>query len=282
MAAAKPKVPQQKDLLNPTLQALRNRGGSATNEEIHDEVVRIMGLPDDVVNESHLGSITQTELQYRLAWTRNRLKHVDIVQNSGRGVWSLTKRGQQTSTLDPTDVERQLRAQRHAAHDGSSEEDDAQESAWQTELLDTIRSLGPSDFEHLCQFVLRESGFSRVEVTGRTGDGGIDGTGVLRLSRLISFPIVFQCKRYANNIGAPAIRDFRGAMEGRADRGLVITTAGFTVEAQREASRDGAKPIDLVDGRQLAALMKDLRLGLEVQEQVVEHVRVDKPWFDQF
>src|SRR5207244_2458619 len=69
----------------------------------------------------------------------------------------------------------------------------------------------PPAFERLCQRLLREEGFIKVEVTGHSGDGGIDGIGILRVS-MLAFPVFFQCKRYKGSVGAGAVRDFRGAM----------------------------------------------------------------------
>jgi restriction system protein len=126
--------------------------------------------------------------------------------------------------------------------------------------------------------MLRESGFIEVEVTGRSGDGGIDGNGIIRLAGLISFPVLFQCKRYAGNVGAGAVRDFRGAMQGRADKGLILTTGGFTSDAHQEATRDGAPPIDLIDGDLLVNKMKELGLG--VTTKTIEVVEVESRWFD--
>lgn len=133
------------------------------------------------------------------------------------------------------------------------------DSEWQHELLAVLRKMDPDAFERLCRLVLRESGFSKVEVTGRSGDGGIDGAGVLRVN-LISFRVRFQCKRYAGSVQVREIRDFRGAMVGRADKGLFMTTGGFTSGAAREAVRDGAPAIDLVDGVALCGLLKRLEL----------------------
>jgi len=132
-----------------------------------------------------------------------------------------------------------------------------------------LRGLQPDAFERLSQRVLRESGFIKVEVTGRTGDGGIDGVGVLRI-QLISFQVLFQCKRYRDTVGASAIRDFRGAMVGRTDKGLFITTGRFTSEAKREATRDGAPPIELIDGEEFCELLKQLRIG--VMTETIERV----------
>ena len=148
--------------------------------------------------------------------------------------------------------------------------------SWKEQLLYEMQKIDPSDFEKLCQRLLRESGFIRVEVTGKTGDGGIDGTGVLRMN-LLSFHVLFQCKRFKGSVGSSVVRDFRGAMVGRADKGLVITTGNFTSDARKEASRDGAPAIDLIDGNDLCDLMKSLRLGVEVK--TVESITVDRDWF---
>jgi restriction system protein len=140
-----------------------------------------------------------------------------------------------------------------------------------------LRALPPDAFERLAQRILREAGFIKVEVTGRSGDGGIDGIGVLRVN-LLSFHVLFQCKRYQSSVGASAIRDFRGAMVGRSDKGVVITTGTFTPDAKREATRDGAPAIDLIDGDQLCDLLKDLKLG--VRTEMVEQVNVETDWFN--
>lgn len=143
--------------------------------------------------------------------------------------------------------------------------------------MSTLLEMPPDAFERLCQRLLRESGFIQVEVTGRSGDGGIDGHGVMRLAGLLSFPVIFQCKRYRNTISSGVVRDFRGAMVGRADKGLIITTGNFTRDASAEATRDGAPPIDLIDGEQLIDKLKDLRLGVATKQ--VEIVEVNTEWF---
>ena len=140
-------------------------------------------------------------------------------------------------------------------------------------LTDQIKA---DAFERLAQRILRESGFVKVEVTGRSGDGGIDGVGVLRLA-LLSFQVYFQCKKYKGSVSAGAIRDFRGAMVGRTDKGLFITTGTFTAEAKKEATRDGAPAIDLIDGDLLCDLLKNLKLG--VSTKMVEDVTIDPEWF---
>jgi restriction system protein len=147
---------------------------------------------------------------------------------------------------------------------------------WRDQLLSLIQILPPAAFERLSQRVLRESGFTSVEVTGKSGDGGIDGVGVLRIN-LLSFQVFFQCKRYKGSVGASAIRDFRGAMWGRTDKGLLITTGIFTADAKREATRDGVPVIDLIDGDGFCTLLKDLKLG--VLTEMVEQTTINPDWF---
>jgi restriction system protein len=150
---------------------------------------------------------------------------------------------------------------------------------WNAELLNALKTMDPIAFERLCQRILRESGFVRVEVTGKSSDGGIDGVGVLRM-KLVSFQVMFQCKRYKGSVSSPAIRDFRGAMTGRADKGLFMTTGTFTAEAKREAVRDGAPTIDLIDGDSLCDLLKSLSLGVDVE--MVERITIDTAYFENF
>jgi restriction system protein len=150
---------------------------------------------------------------------------------------------------------------------------------WKDGLLETLLAMSPAAFERLTQRLLREAGFINVNVTGRSGDGGIDGLGVYRVS-LVGFPVFFQCKRYRASVGAGAVRDFRGAMAGRGDKGLLVTTGSFTADAKAEALRDGAPPIDLIDGDRLCDLLKEYRVGIRVETKVIEDVEIDRAYFD--
>ncbi|VDA99884.1 Mrr restriction system protein [Olavius algarvensis spirochete endosymbiont] len=162
--------------------------------------------------------------------------------------------------------------------DPESDDSPEEASTWRENLHHILtEKIGPEAFERLTQRMLRELGFIQVEVTGRTGDGGIDGKGIARISGLISFHIVFQCKRYKGSVGVPEIRDFRGASVGRADRGMFITTGSFTKAAIEEAKRDGATPIELIDGEELADKLKELSLGIKTES--VEKVTVEPEWF---
>jgi restriction system protein len=146
------------------------------------------------------------------------------------------------------------------------------------EVFDLLLKLPSGGFERLSQRLLREAGFIQVVVTGRSGDGGIDGHGTLQINPLVSFKVVFQCKRYAKSVSPSHVRDFRGAMTGRADKGIIITTGTFTAEARREASRDGAPPIDLIDGDKLVDMLENLELGLKP----VTSYEIDREFFAEF
>lgn len=279
-------VPTFDKLLNPSLEALRKLGGSASVQELVDRVLADLALPSSITEIPH-GRGNMTEVEYRSAWARNYLKNAGLIENSERGIWSITSKGAETKQVDPRElvrtVQRLHREQRERRAGESSEtavpeeHGEPSELDWRARLMETLLAVAPAAFERLCQRLLREAGFIEVEVTGRTGDGGIDGHGTIRIGGLISFNVLFQCKRYRGNIGPDTVRDFRGAMIGRADKGLIITTGGFTRDARKEATRDGAPPIDLIDGELLVEKLKELRLGVVVQ--MVESVDVREEWF---
>lgn len=276
-------IPKYDELFTPLLQAMQNLGGSASIAEQEDEVAAILKLTDEEVSEIHRGN--RTKLSYRLAWARNYLKRFGVLDNSSRGVWALTSEGQQHSKLNKETVKKYVQAlDREQTNNGTENEPsepspELRDIGWEDKLLEVVKSMHPTAFERLCQRLLRESGFIQVEVTGRTNDGGIDGKGVVRIGGLLSFHVIFQCKRYQGSVSSPLVRDFRGAMVGRADKGLLITTGTFTKDARIEAQRDGAPPIDLIDGESLVEKLKELRIGVNVREKVVEEVTIDEAYF---
>lgn len=276
------------DLFNPTIRALKNLGDSGSVTEIEEEVIKVLNLTEDAINEIHRESTTK--LTYRLAWARNYLKRYGILENSSRGVWALTEEGQKSEEVNKDKVkkfvvkkdkeERLEKPTKQAVTDNPKIDDKPQEIeefTWQDKLLETIRTIGPAQFERLCQRLLRELGFINVEVTGKSNDGGIDGKGIIKIGEVLSFHVVFQAKRYQGTVSPSVIRDFRGAMDGRAEKGLIMTTGSFSREAKKEAQRDGAKQIDLIDGNEFAEKLKDLRLGVSVE--LVEDVKIKSEWF---
>lgn len=272
-------LPKFDELMMPTIEALKGLGGSASNEELHDWVADKLALPAAARDRLH-GEGNMTELRYRLHWARSYLKAYGAINNSERGIWTINDVGEAITPDDVSAIKKTVRekryAQRKAAVVSTSDEEPDEQTEWTERLIETVKAMTPAGFERLCQRILRESGFVKVEVTGQSGDGGIDGIGVLRVN-LVSFHVLFQAKRWKGSVGPGVVRDFRGAMVGRADKGLIITTGSFTADARKEATRDGAPAIDLVDGEALCGLLKDLKLGVSVR--LVEEVEIEPAFF---
>ena len=285
MSSTREDVPTYDKLVYPTIQALIALGGSGSNEEILDKVLQLGHYSDDI--EEVLNSRgTMSLIAYRLAWARTYLKKVGGLENSQRGIWTLTSIGksmtEEVCKTIPNTVKKAYselkRSQKSVIDDNEGIElADNDDVHWKEQLLSLLKKIDPSAFERLSKRVLRESGFTKVEVTGKPSDGGIDGIGILRMN-LVSFTVLFQCKRYQDSVGSAAVRDFRGAMQGRCDKGLILTTGTFTSEAKKEATRDGAPTIDLIDGDEFCDLLKQLRLGVTVEQ--IERVTIDGTWFD--
>jgi restriction system protein len=285
-------LPPWSDYFVAAVDCLKARGGSATIEELEEDVAEKLHLSEQARTIPH-GDGRRTQFQYDLAWVRTYLKWGKAVENSERGVWHLTAVGRAM----PNDELRRLwnrivaeqkkRRKQKAETEPPRGEDEEQldegreipEINWRERLLDIIIAMDSKAFERLSQRLLRESGFIKVEITGRSGDGGIDGVGVLRVN-LLSFHVLFQCKKWKGSVGAPIVRDFRGAMVGRADKGLILTTGTFTADARREATRDGAPAIDLVDGDALCDLLKSTKIGVRVTQ--IEQITIDEAAFAEF
>jgi restriction system protein len=275
------KGPQFTRYILPILHALREMGGSATAAEVTDAVIEREDLPEELLEQTNKNG--QSKVRNMIAWARMYLVHSGHIDSSLRGVWRLTDKGQHEDlkTLNVASLFKGVQS----TFKGSQDEDstpksaasvDATESrleAEETALLPVIKALSSEGFERLCQRLLREHGFQNVRVTGRSGDGGIDGEGILEINPLLSFKVLFQCKRYQGSVGASMIRDFRGALVGKADKGILLTTGSFTMDAKREAIRDGANPIELVDGEKLVRMFEKLELG--VKPKVVYEVDMD-------
>lgn len=277
-------MPTKDQLYNPVLNALKSGGGSATNGELLDFIVEALKLPDGVVAQR--SPTGQSLLWSRITWARNELKHAGFVEMIKEGLWAITDRGQGTDILDSNEIRREavrvVRGQDGSqgipiepeTSEGDSVDSINENDSWRGELAQILHNLSPSAFEGLCGVILRASGFVEVNITGRSGDGGIDGKGVLQLQGLISMPVSFQSKRYTGSVGSPVVREFRGSLGMQAQRGLLMTTGTFTQEARREATSEGKVFIDLIDGDGLLDRLKDLGLG------VVQRTNVDVAWWE--
>jgi len=275
-----------------TIEALRDLGGSATIQELDERVIELEGVSEEEQSFAMPRDENRPRVNYYLAWARTYLKRGGALENSARAVWALTEAGSSIVTIEETraiyelvNLEERARAKakRGAAKSTGIEVEEAVDTEsgdtedWKSQLLGVLVSMAPDAFERLSQRLLREAGFTKVEVRGKSGDGGIDGLGVLRVN-LVSFQVYFQCKRWKGSVGSKEIRDFRGALQGRADKGLFITTGHFTSQASDEATRDGAIAIDLIDGDRLCDLLKENKLGVETK--MIERIKVDTHWFD--
>lgn len=266
----------------PLLNALRGLGGSAKAEEAVDRVAEDLKIPDSVLNETLPSG--GSRFRNQVAWARFYLVREGLIDSSKHGVWNLTEKGFKTSlTVEQArDIflkwvklfqeQRKFKEKTQPIAEQVAEGTGALSKDYRDEVLESMLALPPAGFERLAQRILRESGFTQVVVTGQSGDGGIDGFGILQVNPLVSFKVLFQCKRYAKSVAPSQVRDFRGAMSGRADKGIIITTGTFTQEAKREATRDGAPPVELIDGEKLIDMLETLELGLRpVTTFAVEH-----------
>lgn len=272
----------------PLLDALRSLGGSAKADEAVDQVAQDLKISDDVLNETLPSG--GSRFRNQVAWARFYLVREGLIDSSKHGVWSLTEKGFKSSlTQDQSrnlflkwikifQEQRKLKEKNEPVAEQVAEGTGAVSKDYREEVLDVLLGLPPAGFERLSQRLLREAGFTQVAVTGQSGDGGIDGFGILQVNPLVSFKVLFQCKRYAKSVAPSQVRDFRGAMSGRADKGIIITTGTFTAEAKREATRDGAPPIELIDGEKLIDMLESLELGLKP----VKTFEVSHSFFNEF
>ncbi len=287
-------VPQHFRFIIPIIEVLKELGGSGRAGEVTDLVIEKLDIPEGELNETIKSGASK--IRNQIQWARLMLVKTDYLDSSERGVWSLTDKGFKANLSDQDlltlyELRKQLQRERRKSRttqkglptldeeDQIDEEEEALEPTdYRTGLLNILQSISPAGFERICQRLLRESGFEQVTVTGRSGDGGIDGIGILQVNPFVSFKVLFQCKRYQGSVSPALVRDFRGAMQGRADKGIMLTTGTFTKDAKREARRDGVPPIELVDGEKLIEMFEMLELGLKP----VKTYELDYHFFEEF
>lgn len=275
----KKKKPIQAEFLkwfNPLLEALRDLGGSGQPKEVYETVARMQKVPDSVREETMKSGVLRFNNQ--IAWARQYLIWEGYLDNSKRGVWTLSSKGQDKifSKDEPREIFLKWVAF-HTKQKIGQEKETPKEIIEKIEdeisvetsnltslsLLEVLQSITPTGFEHICKRLLREHGFENVVVTQATRDEGIDGYGTLELNPFVSIKVLFQCKRYKGTVSRAQVGDFRNAMIGRAEKGIILTTGTFSEDAKREASRDGAPPIELIDGKKLVELFESVELGVK-------------------
>ncbi len=272
----------------PLLNALRELGGSGKPKEVVDQIAKELNIPDKQREETMKSGILRFGNQ--VAWARQYLVWEGLLDDSKHGIWALTVKGHNTFLTDEQSREiflkwveihqkiRKGKKEPKLVQRQEEEEPEELEHELAPTLLEVLQNVNPTGFEHICKRLLREHGFENVVVTQASHDGGIDGYGTLELNPFVSIKALFQCKRYKGTVSRAQVGDFRNAMIGRAEKGIIITTGIFSEDAKREASRDGAPPIELIDGKRLVELFEEVNLGVK-PKTVYE---VDFSFFEQF
>lgn len=277
-------VPNYAQLIEATFTALKALGGSGKNNEINDKAAEILALPENVLAVPHLDSSSMSEVNYRLAWARTLLKNYGALENSARSIWSITTDFSNKDSVDGEYIEKHCKNNKKSnTHKNSEEEmEDAgieipeEVRPWRKKLYNVLINMNPYSFEKLSQRLLRECGFEDVHVTKKSGDGGIDGTGKLKINGIFSFNIAFQCKRYQGSVGAPEIRDFRGSLTTDIEKGVFITTGSFSKQAIEEASTPGKHQIDLMDGEEFISKLAEYGIGVHE----IKDYEIDEEYFE--
>ena len=290
-------LPRYPELRWVTLTAMRGLPMPASNTDIDEAVADALGLTAFQRVLMHVNG-RQTELGYRVAWARTALNVAGAIEDAGRSLWRTTPEAEwiDAQTINSRyDAHLKKRSRERREREGGADHahavanplevaddigDEEIEQDWRARLIEAMKAMSPSAFERLAAALLRAAGFNDVMVTGQSGDGGIDGIGIYRPAGLVSFRTAFQCKRYAGSVGPSAVRDFRGSFVGQADRGIFITTGSFTTPAIEEAVRAGAPTVDLIDGGDLCDLLKQYKIGVNVQLRTVEDVTVSGEYFE--
>ena len=281
--------PTYTELIIPTYDALKQLGGSGTNNEIYERVIVDLNLSDEVLDEPHLGSLNQSEVEYQLAWARTYLKSYGIIVNSARSVWSITSEYASELTVSAKEIvtftvqknakKREMAKSNDKPEDDSDLNDDVEfpdeVKPWRQQLANVLQNMDPYGFERLSQRLLRECGFIQVSVTKKSGDGGIDGTGKLKINGIVSFNVAFQCKRYKGLVSSGDIRDFRGSLTTDIEKGIFITTGSFSKAAKDEATTPGKKQIDLIDGEEFISKLAEYSIGVKE----VKTYEIDEDFF---
>jgi restriction system protein len=272
----------------PLLNALRQLGGTAKPREAADKIAENLKLDDDKLNE--LLNSGQSRYYNQVAWARQYLAWEGLLDTSQHGIWALSAKGENTTLTNEqareiflkwVDIHRkakQDKSEKEIIEEQEESEPDDIQPINKTDLLQVLQSLAPNGFEKICQRLLRESGFEKVVVTGQSHDGGIDGFGTLEMNPFVSFKVLFQCKRYKGTVSRAQVGDFRNAMIGRAEKGIIMTTGTFSSDAIKEANREGAPQVELVDGEKLVEMFKRVQLGVR-PKTVYE---VDLPFFEPY
>jgi restriction system protein len=264
------KGPEFLKYVNPVLTSLQSNGGAGNSSDIIDQIISVLKITEEELEETTTNG--QSRVKNQIQWARFYLFKSGLIDNAQRGIWRLTKEGLDKK-LNDEDVYLLFKEVQNSVKKSTSSETIIKEQSFEitptedeehnSTLISIIQNLTPTGFEKLCKRLLTEIGINEIHITGGSGDQGIEGKGIVKLNDVVSLNIVFQCKRYKETVSPHHVRDFRGAMQGRGEKGLIITTGRFTKEAKNEANREGVTPIELIDGDRLVELFEKYQLGLK-------------------
>jgi restriction system protein len=277
----------------PALDALRELGGSGSPMEVSSTIAKNLNISDEKLNETIKSGALKFHNQ--VCWARQYLVWEGYIDSSVRGIWKLTEKGENKKITEDearkiflkwveiNAINRRRKEEKNLEKEVDEEEIDDDSSIsvdYKQQILDYLRKMTPKNFERFCLYLLRVNHFENLQLTGKSHDEGIDGVAVLRINPFVSFKVLFQAKRYkdGNNVSRDQIGDFRNAMIGRADKGIFITTSKFTQEAIKEANRDGAPQVELVDSDKLIKMIEISQLGLKP----VTTYEVDPSFYQQY
>lgn len=280
------KGPEFLKYIKPVLTTLQSNGGAGNSSDVIEQIIDKLGITETELEETT--SSGQSRIRNQIQWARFYLFKAGLIDNTQRGIWRLTKEGLDKKLSHNDDVYDLFKRGQDSVKKTSSSKSQKTEPKFEDiatedeehsiDLINIIQNLTPSGFEKLCKRLLTEIGINEIVITGGSGDKEIDGKGIVKLNDVVGLNIVFQCKRYKETVSPHHVRDFRGAMQGRGEKGLIITTGRFTKEAKSEANRDGVTPIELIDGDRLVELFEKYQLGLKP----VTVFEIDQEFFKSF
>lgn len=259
------------------LAALRQMDGIAKAAAVKEAVVATMAEQHVRVDETQLQS-GQTKYLNDMQWARMYLVNAELLEPvavAGHGVWKLTDKGWQVRLDAQTALDiynATAKKTKKVTDTTPAPDDDGQPEliqSWEAQLKNILTSLPHEGFERLCAQIMTKNGLHATKVTGQSGDGGIDGEGLMALDKsgLVSVRVAWQCKRFKEGpIRAGMIRDFRGALDHATNHGIVFATCAFTADAVQDAAMPGKKLIRLVDLKALIDMLGEMELGVKTAD----------------
>lgn len=274
-------VPTCKKLINPTFAALQGLGGRASNREILERVILDLHLPEETIRKPHTGSLTKTELAYRLAWARTYLKQYGAIINTDRSVWSVSDEYIDQKTLDEEAVFKAM-PKSHLDNikvDPDDEmphnpADQPQENPIKKEMADIISQLIPSTFSGLVINVFEHAGVTNIDIRSSESNE-IIGWGEFSCAGILTTSLSFQILTDAREVDSSAVRSFRGSLDNDSEISVLVSKSSFTEDPKAEAADRGKRNIHLLSGNQLIEIM--ISLGIGIQQNI--HFNIDYAYF---